>query len=374
MIERHLQINKFTSKNQSIFIFGPRGTGKTKLLEKNFRDKAEIISLLEGSDYQRYLVEPSRLSSEVRLSMKSLPPGKSLVVAIDEIQKLPLLLDEVHLLIEEFKGRLCFVLTGSSARKLKRAGANLLAGRAITTFLHPISVLEADLNLDTVLTLGSLPGVYFETEFAMQRLRSYISTYIKEEVLEESLVRKIDRFARFLDLAGQLNGEPINHAKLARTLKTSSNTVQEYFSILVDTLLCHRLDGWSNSIKKQLLQAPKYYWFDCGVLNALNGELETELKHSSFRYGRLFETYLIQEFIRHNDYLERYLRFFYWRDKNGSEVDLIVARSAAVPLAAIEIKSSSNPDDGNLAGLLAFREDYPTVPLYCLSTKVDPIV
>src|SRR5690606_2050373 len=119
-----------------------------------------------------------------------------------------------------------------------------------------------------------------------------IGTYIQEEIQEESLVRKVDRFARFLDLAGQLNGEPVNHSKLGRMLKTTSNTVQEYFSILVDTLLCHRLDGWSESVKKQLLQAPKYYWFDCGVLNALNGELDTELKRSSFRYGRLFETFM----------------------------------------------------------------------------------
>ena len=177
--------------------------------------------------------------------------------------------------------------------------------------MDPISILESELDLSTVLRIGSLPGVYFDRDFANHRLRSYISTYIQEEIKEESLVRRVDRFARFLDLAGQLNGEPINHAKLGRTLKTTSNTVHEYFSILVDTLLCHRIDGWSESVKKQLLQAPKYYWFDCGVLNAINGELETEVKLSTFRYARLFETYLIQE------------------------VDLIIARSASKPLAAV---------------------------------------
>jgi len=181
------------------------------------------------------------------------------------------------------------------------------------------------------------------------------------------LVRKVDRFARFLDLAGQLNGEPVNHSKLSRALKTTPNTVQEYFSILVDTLLCHRLDGWSESVKRQLLQAPKYYWFDCGVLNALNGELDVELKKSSFRYGRLFETYLVQEMIRHNDYLERGFRFFYWRDKNGLEIDLIVARSLSVPVAAIEFKSSIDPTEDDLAGLLAFAGEYPDVPCYCFS-------
>ena len=328
-------------------------------------EHALVISLLESENFQRYLAEPSLFSREIVKRMMSQPAHRTLVVAIDEVQKLPILLDEVHFLIEKYKGRIVFVLTGSSARKLKRSGGNLLAARALTTYLHPLSILEIELDIDTVLSIGSLPGVYLDQDFAKHRLRSYIGTYIKEEIQEEALVRKIDRFARFLDLAGQLNGEPINHSKLARTLKTTSNTVQEDFSILVDTLLCHRLDGWSESIKRQLLQAPKYYWFDCGVLNALNGELDVDLKRSSFRYGRLFETYLTQEVIRHNDYFERGFRFFYWRDKNGLEVDLIVARSSARPVAAVEMKSATDPQDHDLAGLIAFGEDYPTVPLFC---------
>lgn len=367
MIHRRLELSKFITKNQSVFLFGPRGSGKTKLLESTLPDEAVIISLLDSEYFQRYLSEPALFSREIIARLKNLPPNKTLIIAVDEVQKLPMLLDEVHLLIEKHKGRLVFVLTGSSARKLKRSGANLLAARALTLFLHPLSVLETELELDTVLSIGSLPGVYLEREFAHHRLRSYIGTYIKEEIQEESIVRKVDRFARFLDLAGQLNGEPINHSKLGRTLKTTSNTVQEYFSILVDTFLCHRLDGWSESVKRQLLQAPKYYWFDCGVLNALNGELDVELKRSSFRYGRLFETYLIAEIIRHNDYLERGFRFFYWRDKNGLEVDLIIARSAAKPLAAVEFKSASEPTEDDLAGLIAFGEDYPKVPRFCFS-------
>lgn len=367
MIKRKLDIANFIDKNQSLFLFGPRGSGKTKLLEVTLPQQAMTVSLLESEYFQRYLVEPALFSREITTRLKAMPARESLIVAVDEIQKLPILLDEVHSLIEKYKGRLVFVLTGSSARKLKRSGANLLAARALTTYLHPLSVLETDLDLDTVLRIGSLPGVYLERDFAIHRLRSYIGTYIKEEVQEESLVRKIDRFARFLDLAGQLNGEPINYSKLSRALKTTSNTVQEYFSILVDTLLCHRIDGWSTSVKRQLLQAPKYYWFDCGVLNALNGELDTELKRSSFRFGRLFETYLIEEMIRHNDYLERGFRFFYWRDKNGLEVDLIVARSATTPVAAVEFKSSSDPMDDDLPGLLAFAQDYPKIPCFCFS-------
>lgn len=372
MIKRSLELAKFIAKNQSVFLFGPRGSGKTRLLESVLPKNSWTISLLESEYFQRYLSEPSLFSREIKTRMGTLQLGESLIVAVDEVQKLPNLLDEVHSLMEKFKGRLAFVLTGSSARKLKRSGANLLAARALTTYLHPLSILETDLDLDTVLRIGSLPGVYLERDFAIHRLRSYIGTYIKEEVQEESLVRKIDRFSRFLDLAGQLNGEPINHSKLGRTLKTTSNTVQEYFSILVDTLLCHRIDGWSHSIKKQLLQAPKYYWFDCGVLNALNGDLDAELKRSSFRYGRLFETYLIQEVVRHNDYLERGLRLFYWRDKNGLEVDLILARSASKPIAAIEFKSSNDPNDEDLEGLVAFKEEYSDIPIYCFSQTPKP--
>jgi predicted AAA+ superfamily ATPase len=372
MITRKLQLSKYIDKNQSVFVFGPRGAGKTKLLDMSLPKSAMRISLLEGQDYQRYLTEPSRLSQEVRARIKNKKGKDSLVIAIDEIQKLPALLDAVHLLIEEFKSRICFVLTGSSARKLKRSGANLLAGRALTTYLHPISILEDELELNTTLRLGSLPAVYLELEFAEERLISYMSTYLKEEILEESLVRKIDRFARFLDLAGQLNAEPINHSKIAKNLKTTSNTVLEYFSILVDTLICHRIDGWSQSIKRQLLQAPKYYWFDCGVLNAINGELRTEVKSSSFRYGKLFETYLVQEIIRFNDYLSLQFRLNYWRDKNGKEVDIILSRSLSKPLAAIEIKSSTSPTEDDLSGLLSFKEDYPKVPCYCFSNTPRP--
>ncbi|MCX6119177.1 MAG: DUF4143 domain-containing protein [Proteobacteria bacterium] len=367
MIDRYFNLLKFIDKFQSVFLFGPRGTGKTKLLEASLPPSARVISLLEPEYFQRYLSDPSLLTAEIVSDMRKRSNESPLVVAIDEVQKLPILLDQVHALIEKFKGKLVFVLTGSSARKLKRSGANLLAARALTTHLHPISILEYELDLHEVLQIGSLPGVYFDRDFAVHRLRTYIGTYIKEEIQEEALVRKVDLFSRFLDLAGQLNGEPINHSKLGRTLKTSSNTIQEYFSILVDTLLCHRLDGWSHSVKKQLMQSPKYYWFDCGVLNALNGELEVELKRSSFRYGKLFETYLIQEVFRHNDYFERGFRFYYWRDKNGLEVDLIVARSSATPIAAIEFKSSDAPSDEDCLGLNSFAEDYPKVPRYCFS-------
>lgn len=368
MINRCLNLPKYIDKKQSLFIFGPRGVGKSYLVNRSIPEGSFNISLLDPSTLQWYLANPSLLTREVTTRIKSLEAKGFLTVAIDEIQKLPGLLDEVHALIEAYKGAVCFILTGSSARKLRRSGANLLAGRALTTYLHPISFCETELDLDTVLKIGSLPAVYFDPEFAHQRLRSYIGTYLKEEIKEESLVRKIDRFARFLDLAGQLNSEPINHSKLAKTLKTTPNTVQEYFSILVDTLLCLRIDGWAHSVKKQLLQAPRYYWFDCGVLNALNGELETETKRSSFRYGKLFETLMIQEIARFNDYFERGFRFFYWRDQTGNEIDLLIAKNSSSPIAAIEFKSSESPTDDDFSGFTPFHQDYPKVPRFCFST------
>jgi predicted AAA+ superfamily ATPase len=174
MINRYFQLSKFIDKNKAYSCWGPRGTGKTKLLESTLPPKSIVISLLESENYHRYLSDPSLFSKEIQSRLKSLNRDEHLVIAVDEVQKLPRLLDEVHSLIEKFKGRLVFVLTGSSARKLKRSGGNLLAARALTTNLHPISVLESELDLDVVLRTGSLPGVYFEREFAQHRLRTYI--------------------------------------------------------------------------------------------------------------------------------------------------------------------------------------------------------
>jgi uncharacterized protein len=367
VLNRSIQLSKYIDKNQSVMLFGARGTGKSVLINRQLPPtQTRFITLLDGADFKRFSAEPSLLIHETRAQMRQWQDRKPYIIAIDEIQKLPSLLDEVHLLIEEFKERLIFVLTGSSARKLKRAGANLLAGRALTKYLHPLSSLELDLDLAQTLSIGSLPGIYLAPEFARERLQSYITTYLKEEILEEALVRKIERFSRFLDLAAQLNGEPINHSKLAKALKTSANTIQEYFSILVDTLISYRVDGWDQSVKRQLLQSPKFYWFDCGVLNAITGELDTEVKPVTFRYGRLFETFLVQEIVRFNEYRGRNYRLYYWRDKNGREVDLILAKSPTRPIAAIEIKSTSDPGAHDFTGLQVFAEDYPEVPRFCL--------
>lgn len=347
-------------------MLGPRGTGKTSLLNQEFDSQPNVfrIDLLRGGAYQRYLADPELFRKE---AVNKLPSSGRLTVIVDEIQRIPELLNEVHSLIEEFKDKIRFVLTGSSARKLKRGGANLLAGRAIVRHLYPLSSFELTLDLTTALQIGILPSVYLNEDVAQETLDSYVSTYLREEISEELRLRRAETFARFLEVAGQLNGEPVNFSKIARQLRVSSKPVQEYFLILTDTLICERLDGWAHSVKKQLLQAPKFYFFDTGVLNSINGELRSELKPSSFRFGRLFETFLIQEIIRLNSYCNLGLRFNYWRDKEGREVDLILSRSTAKPLAAIEIKSTEKLSEDDLAGLKEFQKEYPKVPLYILS-------
>lgn len=362
MISRYINLQNLIEKKHSFFLFGARGTGKTSLLkELNY----PIINLLQSRAFRRYLADPSLFSDEIEHTLKNSSPSKKLFIAVDEIQKLPALLDEIHHLIESHKNRLLFILTGSSARKLKRGGANLLAGRAHTYELFPLSSLETEVELNLALQIGTLPGIYTDPTSAIDSLEAYVNTYLREEILEESLVRKIDRFSRFLELAAQLNSEPINYKKLGRALNTSGPTIQDYFSILVDTLIAYRVDGWSRSVKLQLLQSPKFYFFDCGILNALSGELRSEVSPSSPRYGRLFETWMVAEIQRFNSYQRLGLKLFYWRDQNGREIDLILSRKSYDPLVAIEIKSSEAPDTMDLKALELIGEEYPKIPQWC---------
>jgi uncharacterized protein len=335
MVNRALSLTSLLGTRNSAFLFGPRGSGKTSLA-KGFlakRPNSREIDLLDPDNFSRYLTTPARLGEELERDLTK--SGKPLVVFIDEIQRLPELLNVVHRLYEKHKGRLQFLLTGSSARKLKRGAANLLGGRLWTLKLHPLTHREGVVDLERALQFGTLPAAYLSNDNPERMLRSYVDTYLKEEVLQEGLVRQTAGFVRFLEVAAQAHGEPVNHAKLARQCGVSLQTAQEFFSILVDTLIAFRLDGWSHSVRKQLRQAPKYYFFDCGVLNAARGELRTELKPSSYRFGKLFETWVILETIRLNDYLEADLRLHYWRTNTGMEVDLLLSRGTAAPHLAV---------------------------------------
>jgi predicted AAA+ superfamily ATPase len=330
-------------------------------------------NLLDSDDFRRLLDNPKLLANEVRTSLSQLPhhEGEILSVLIDEVQKIPELLDICHLLIEENKGKVRFLLTGSSARKLKSKGANLLAGRAYNLRLHPLTLEELKKNnqsidLISILKTGTIPGIIFE-ENPNLALRAYVDTYLKEEIQQEALVRKLDKFFRFLDLAAQLNGESINFSKFARQLSIADKTTADYFQILIDTLLVIQLPGWNRSIKKQVLKSPKFYFFDCGVLNAASGELNLTLSKGSPRFGRLFETMVINEFYRINLYRQLDFSLSYY-STGQSEVDLILSRGKEEPIA-IEIKSNANIHKEDLNGLEVFSIEYPKSKLYCVSTN-----
>ena len=369
MYRRKLNLPGLLKQGKSAFLFGPRGVGKT-VLAQDYLDHVrhvESIDLLSLDVYRRYVAEPGLFRLEIEQRLREIPAKDTLTVLVDEVQKLPGLLDEVHSLIERHKGQVQFLLTGSSARKLKRSGANLLAGRAWTLKLHPLNSQELVLDLRKALTIGTLPGIYQEPQASAKRsLKAYVETYLREEVMQESLIRKIDHFMRLLDVAGQVNGEPLNFTAVARDTGVSVKTAQEYFDILADTLIAFRLDGWSYSVRKQLRQSPKYYFFDCGVLNAVRGELQTELKSGSYRYGKLFETFIVNELIRANDYNESGYRFHYWRTNTGMEVDLVLMRGPTDSPRAVEIKSQASPQESDLKGLMAFASENPKASLFCL--------
>ena len=369
MYERKLNLAELLRYQKSAFLFGPRGVGKT-VLARGYLAQARYaasIDLLSLETCRRYIAEPGLFRLEIEQQLQDIPAPEMLTVLVDEVQKMPALLDEVHYLIERYKGRVQFLLTGSSARKLKRSGANLLAGRAWTLKLHPLSSQEVEPDVRRALTVGTLPGFYQETLSSGRRsLRAYVETYLREEVMQELLVRKVDHFMRLLDMAGQVNGEPVNYSAIARDSGVSVKTAQEYFDILVDTLIAFRIDGWNRSVRKQLRQSPKYYFFDCGVLNAVRGELNTELRPGSYRYGKLFETFIVNELIRANDYNEAGYRFHYWRTNTGQEVDLVLSRGPQDVPVAIEIKSQLSPGESDLKGLIAFASENGTAKLLCL--------
>ena len=369
MYKRKLNLSGLLKPKKSAFLFGPRGVGKTVLAQDYLSrvQHAESIDLLSLDVYRRYVGEPGLFRLEIEQRLRDIPTKELLTVLLDEVQKLPGLLDEVHYLIERYKGQVQFLLTGSSARKLKRSGANLLAGRAWTLKLHPLNSQEFVPDLRKALTIGTLPGIYQESQSSAKRsLNAYVETYLREEVMQESLVRKIDHFVRLLDVAGQVNGEPVNFTAIARDTGISVKTAQEYFEVLTDTLIAFRIDGWSYSVRKQLRQSPKHYFFDCGVLNAVRGELQTELKPSSYRYGKLFETFIVNELIRANDYNESGYRFYYWRTNAGMEVDLVLTRGPNDVPRAVEIKSQASPQESDLKGLIAFASENNKANLFCL--------
>ena len=329
-------------KKKSFFLFGPRASGKTWLIGKQLAGQARILNLLKAEVFLRLSQNPSDLETLI---------GKieeETVIVIDEVQKVPALLDEVHRLIEEKQFR--FLLTGSSARKLKRGQANLLAGRAWTAHLFPLCFAEIpDFDLDRYLHYGGLPSVY-GSEQPEEELDAYVQTYLKEEILAEGLIRKIPPFSRFLKSAALGSGQVMNFAGVGSDAQVSPSTVREYFSILEDTLVGFLLEPWIFSKKRKASQTAKFYFFDTGVTHAIAGT--KTIDRNSDLYGQSFEQFIGMELRAWLDYGRVKEPLSFWRSLQGHEVDFLIGDHTA-----IEVKSTQRAASSDLKGLKILREE-----------------
>lgn len=350
-----MYIRKFNLEDEngdSVFLWGARQTGKTTWLVSQFPN-CRYYDLLRPAEFERLLRHPELLSEELE------DFGPEDTVVIDEIQKLPQLLDEVHYLIQR-KG-IRFILSGSSARKLKRLGTNLLGGRAAKEQMYPLVSGEIpDFDLDRAINNGMIPRHYM-VQNANQRLRGYIGVYLNEEIKQEALTRNLNTFTHFLEVAAQCNGEMLVYKNIAQDCGIDQRTVKEYFSILEDTLVGYFIPGFTATNKRRAIAAPKFYLFDVGVANYLCHR--SNLKPGSDDYGHAFEHLIIQEIIAYLGYTHSEEKLTYWRTSGGYEVDAIIGDGRV----AIEFKSSEEVKSRHTHGLKAFSEDYPDAKLYIVS-------
>ncbi|MCX7114349.1 MAG: AAA family ATPase [Gammaproteobacteria bacterium] len=368
------------STHYSLFLFGARGVGKSTLVERVYKiqtTESSYINLLDTVIEDRFARNPMELVAIVEAM-----PSSVHYVIIDEIQKVPKLLDVVHLLLETKKCGKYFILTGSSARKLKVAGVNLLAGRAFVYHLYPFSYLELgdSFDLQSALLYGMLPGVFNfkNTQEKQQFLQAYTLTYLKEEIWAEHLIKQLDPFRRFLEVAAQSNGKIINYSNISRDVGADDKTVKNYFSLLEDTLLGVLLEPYHHSFRKRLHAAPKFYFFDIGVTRALARMLGVIPVPGTSYYGEIFESFIVMECIKLAAYFQTEYRFSYLMTGAGVEVDLVVERPGK-PVLLIEIKSTQEVRDSDLRALQQLAKDIGPSELVCFSNdpykkKVDQVM
>jgi len=345
MIERILTARSLAA--DSCFLWGPRQTGKSTLLRTLFPG-APTYDLLSAREFRRLSADPGIFAEECA----ALPDRRQPVI-VDEIQKLPALLDEVHSLMS--RRGLRFILTGSSPRKLLRGGGNLLGGRAVRHDLLPLTSAEVgDISLDTALNRGLLPAHYL-SDRASSRLAAYVGDYLREEVLAEALTRNLPAFHRFLEAAALSNGQIVNSATISREIGVSANTVRGYFDVLVDTLVADWVPAWTKRAKRRVIQAPRFWFFDIGIVNEL--ARRGTLLPGSAEYGAAFEHFIFMELRAHALYAGRGagLPVSYWRTAAGFEVDFILGDAEV----AVEVKSTDRPTTDHLRGLRAWREEHP---------------
>lgn len=348
-IERTLDLPALLEK-KSYFLLGPRQTGKTSLIRHSLKEM-KVYDLLDNSIYLALSQNPGRIGEELT--------SKDRLVVIDEIQRLPDLLDEVHRLIETRKVR--FLLTGSSARKLRRGGVNLLGGRARTKYLHPFTYKElgARFDLARVVKCGLLPSIYFSDD-PKADLEAYAGSYLQEEIVAEGTVRNLPAFSRFLRVAALCNGQIVNFTNVSNDAQVARTTVYEYFDILKDTLILYELPPWRQSKKRKPLASSKYYFFDVGVVSTLQGRT---FRPGTPEFGEAFETYLMHELTSHSHYISGEPLSF-WRSTSGFEVDFIIGNHTA-----IEVKAKENLAASDLKPLLALAEEKMLKDYLCVSLE-----
>ena len=342
--------------DEGMFLFGARQTGKSTLLKERFKGSI-YYDLLDPDVRKAFKRNPNSLKE----ALWDKPAGT--LVIVDEVQKVPELLDVVHSLMVD-KG-LWFVLSGSSARKLKRSGANTLGGRAIPETLYPLVWPEVtDFQIDRAVQNGMIPRHYM-VENATKRLSGYVKVYLDEEIREEGEVRELDAFERFMEVAAFSDGEMLNYTNIASDCGVSAKTVKSYFQILYDTLIGYEIPAFRKEIKRKVVQVPKFYYFDVGLANYLMGR--HSLKRGTDDYGHAFEHYVMQEIIAYKGYNDKRDTISYWHTYDQKEVDAVIGDAKV----AVEIKSAEHVVTKHKKGLNAFGEEHPDCRLILVS--LDPI-
>jgi predicted AAA+ superfamily ATPase len=348
-IERLLDLPSLLQR-KSHFLFGPRQTGKTSLIRHSLKG-VRSYDLLDTSVYLSLSQDPGRISQELN--------PRDEIVVIDEIQRLPILLNEIHRLIEERGIR--FLLTGSSARKLRRGGVNLLGGRARTKYMHPLTYRELGNEFDLLKAIdrGLLPSIYLSDD-PRADLQAYAGSYLQQEIVAEGITRNIPAFSRFLKVAALCNGTIVNFTNVSNDAQVPRTTVYEYFEILKDTLLLQELPAWRKSKKRKPIASSKYYFFDVGVVATLQGR---EFRPGTPEFGEAFETYLMHELTSYSDYVSGE-PLSYWRSTSGFEVDFILGDHTAV-----EVKAKENLSANDLKPLRALAEEKKLKRYLCVSLE-----
>jgi uncharacterized protein len=356
-MENSIMVSRILEKplkhKKSFFLLGPRGTGKTYWIKQNLAD-AIYVDLLDTEIYTLLLSNPHRLIDFIPINYQSW-------IVLDEVQRIPELLNEVHRLIE--KDNHIFVLTGSSARSLRKKGVNLLAGRALIYHMHPLVVQEIgeSFNFAASLSYGMLPAILSEPD-PKAYLKSYVTTYLREEVMQEGLTRNLSAFTRFLEVASFSQGQVLNMSEIAREASISQKNVSNYFDILEDLLIGYRLPIFKKRAKRQTVQHPKFYYFDVGVYQTLRpkGFLDSQSETN----GAGLETLFLQSLRAINDYYEYDYQLYYWRTVAGVEVDFVIHGPRG--FFAFEIKASRNVSRSDAKWLRAFAQDYPEAKLFLI--------